>query len=496
MTSSSSAAALSPKPVGHVFSYLAEMAPDRPLLTIGDRTVTRREFDLATNRRAHALASQGVKQDDLVTVALPNGLEFYEFVVAIWKLGATPNPVSSRLPVAELQAIVDIAEPRLVVLEEGGELKGVQTVFPQLGADESLPDDPLPEKAPKYWKAMTSGGSTGRPKLIVDHQEPVWIPGEPMPFQRADATYINPGPLYHNAPFHFMFSALFGGGHVVEMTKFDPLRFLELVERYRVNWVLLVPTMMNRIWSVVQQESRSFDVSSLEFVLHTASACPVPLKENWINWIGAEKIFEVYSGTERMGVCIITGPEWLEHKGSVGRPVGCEMKILDEDGQEVPPREIGEIYFLVESAENATFHYVGSDVKARGNWQSLGDLGYVDEDGYLYIADRRVDMIVSGGANVYPAEVEAALEQHPGVASNVVIGLPDEDLGQRVHAIVQPKPEFKDQLTEEALREHLSKLLVRYKTPRTYEFVDAPLRDDAGKVRRSKLREERVNQSA
>ncbi len=492
MTQSPSGAALKPRPVGHVFSSLAEMAPQKPLLTIGERTVTRLEFDLATNRLAHALSACGVQHNDIVTIALPNSLKFYEFVVATWKLGATPNPVSSRLPAAELQAIIDIAAPRLVVCQDVEGLKGVPTVSPDLGFNPDLSAEPLPEKTPKYWKAMTSGGSTGRPKLIVDHGDSQWVPGQPLPFQRSDATYINPGPLYHNAPFHFMFAALFGGGHVVEMTKFDPLKFLELVERHRVNWVVLVPTMMKRIWGVLQEQDREFDVSSLEFVLHTASACPVPLKENWINWLGPEKIFEVYSGTERTGVCFITGDEWLKHKGSVGKPIGCEMKILGDDGEELPPGEIGEIYFLAQKGKDATYHYVGSDAKTRGDWESLGDLGYVDEDGYLYIADRRVDMIISGGANVFPAEVEGALEQHPGVASVAVIGLPDDDLGQRVHAVVQPKPEYKAELSEEILREHLSRFLVLYKTPRTYEFVDTPLRDDAGKVRRSKLREERV----
>ncbi|WP_232059366.1 AMP-binding protein [Kineobactrum salinum] len=472
------------------------MEPDRPLLTIEGRTVTRAEFDMSTNRRAHALAEKGVQQFDFVTIALPNCLEFYEFVVAVWKLGATPNPVSPRLPKAELRDIVEIANPRLVICQNVEELEGVLTVSPELGSDVSLPSSPLPEKKPEYWKAMTSGGSTGRPKLIIDHQEAVWIPDEPLPFQRSGATYINPGPLYHNAPFHFMFSALFGGGHVVEMTKFDPLKFLELVEQYRVNWVVLVPTMMRRIWAAKQEQERDFDVSSLEFVLHTASACPVPLKENWINWLGPEKIFEVYSGTERSGVCFITGQEWLEHKGSVGKPVGCKMKVLDEDGNEVGPGEIGEIYFLAENGKNSTYHYVGAEAKTQGDWESLGDLGYVDEDGYLYIADRRVDMIVSGGANIFPAEVEGALEQHPGVASVAVIGLPDEDLGNRVHAIVQPKAEWRDTLTEDVLREHLSSLLVLYKTPRTYEFVEDALRDDAGKVRRSKLREERMSLTA
>jgi bile acid-coenzyme A ligase len=186
---------------------------------------------------------------------------------------------------------------------------------------------------------------------------------------------------------------------------------------------------------------------------------------------------------------VITGGEWLEHRGSVGRPITGEITILDEDGNELPPGEQGEVW-LRSARETPTYHYIGAEARTReGGWESLGDMGWVDDDGYLYLGDRMQDMVLSGGANVYPAEVEAALQEHPAVHSVAVIGLPDEDLGQRLHAIVEADAAA---VTEDDLRAFLADRLVRYKIPRTFEFVDEPMRDDAGKVRRAQLRTERI----
>ncbi|WP_312010339.1 AMP-binding protein [Bradyrhizobium neotropicale] len=301
------------------------------------------------------------------------------------------------------------------------------------------------------------------------------------------------GPLYHNAPFVGSFHCLFGGNHVVEMGRFDPLRALELIERYRVNWVNFVPTMMNRIWRLPHEQRESFDMSSIRVVFHMASVCPQWLKQAWIDWLGPDRIMEVYGGSELFGGTVITGREWLTHKGSVGKvQTGYRMRIFDEQGNECAPGEVGEIYFLPDKGPNSTYEYIGAQAKSVGGWQTYGDLGHVDEEGYLYIADRRTDMIVSGGANIFPAEVEAALDQHPDIQSSVVIGLPDSDLGQRTHAIVQIAQEARERTNDDALRAFLSDRLVRYKIPRTFEFTNENLRDDAGKARRSKLREERI----
>ena len=362
---------------------------------------------------------------------------------------------------------------------------------------QDLSADPLPSRVSPRWKIATSGGSTGRPKLIVDTMPGVCDPTKPALLQELGDTILNPGPLYHNAPFVSSFHCLFAGGHVVEMGRFDPLRALELIERYRVNWVNLVPTMMNRIWKLPAGQRNVFDLSSLRIVWHMASVCPVWLKQAWIEWLGAERIFEMYGGTERTGLTIITGTEWLVRRGSVGKvQPGSKMRILNDQGIECAPGEIGEIYFLPDNGRNSTYEYIGAVSRTQGDWETYGDLGHVDEDGYLYIADRRTDMIVSGGANIFPAEVEAALDQHPDVRSSIVVGLPDSDLGQRAHAIVQLKPDAGERTDIEALRAFLSDRLVRYKIPRTFELTNEDLRDDAGKARRSKLRDERIAPSA
>ena len=202
-------------------------------------------------------------------------------------------------------------------------------------------------------------------------------------------------------------------------------------------------------------------------------------------------IWELYGGTEGQGGTVITGREWLEHRGSVGKPNdSCEMKIVDEAGNEVPTGEIGEVYMRPLTGQGSTYKYIGAEPKAiDGGFESIGDMGYFDADGYLYLADRHTDMILSGGANIYPAEVEAAIDSFPGVRSSAVIGLPDEDMGNLIHAIVDAPD---DRMTEEELLAHLAERLVRYKIPRSFEFSDEPLRDDAGKVRRRALREERM----
>ena len=475
-------------PIGRMISLLAEADPDRPAVTHEGRTVSRRDLDSRTNRLARAYERRGVRQDDLVTVGLPNGIEFYEACVAIWKLGATPQPVSARLPAAERDAIIELADPPLVV---GAEASGRESVPQGFEPDDDLSDAPLPDKVARHWKAPTSGGSTGRPKIIVAGQRGVVDPDAPSIYLMSrDGAQVVPGPLYHNGPFLFSMQGLFKGNHIVVMTRFDPSLTLELIERHRVDWVLLVPTMMHRIWRLPDEEKFGRDLSSLRAVLHLAAPCPVWLKEAWIDWLGPERILELYAGTEAQGGTRITGTEWLEHKGSVGRPTrGSQIRILDPDGNELPPGEVGEVFMRPGDPSTPTYHYIGAEPRAREGWESIGDMGWLDEDGYLYLADRRTDLVISGGANIYPAEVEAALDEHPRVRSSAVIGLPDDDLGQRVHAIVQTDGDVSD----EDLRDHLAQRLVRYKIPRSFERVEESLRDDAGKVRRSALRDARLS---
>ena len=401
-------------PIGTAVSWLAERDPDRPAITHEGRTVTRAELDRRTNRLARAYAELGVGQDDLVTVGLPNGIEFYEACLAVWKLGATPQPISARLPVREREAIVELVDPPIVVGVEPG-THGDRVCLPAgFEPDPALDDGPLPERTASALKAPTSGGSTGRPKIIVSGQAGVIDPEGPRAFGASlDGTQLVPGPLYHNAPFMFSVNGLLTGNHLVVMTRFDASLTLELVERHKVDWMLLVPTMMHRIWRLPDEEKFGRDVSSINGILHLAAPCPAWLKEAWIGWLGPERIWELYAGTEAQGVTIISGQESLDHPGSVGKPREGTMRICDAEGNELPPGEVGELWMKV--PDRATYRYIGAEARHRDGWESLGDMGHVDADGYLYLADRMTDMILSGGSNVYPAEVESALDEHPAV---------------------------------------------------------------------------------
>jgi bile acid-coenzyme A ligase len=438
------------------------------------------------------LQRAGIGLDDRVLMMLPNCLEVFEASFALWKIGAIPVPVSPTSTDAELRQYVELVEPKAVIGTTGIGSGAVEIPIDQ-PVDESLSPKPLPEIRGSHWRISMSGGSTGRPKVIVDHTPPLADPDTGMLEQRVDGVVLNTGPLYHSGPFGLSHRGLFAGSHLVSMERFDPVETLRLIERHRVDWLYMVPTMMNRIWRLPADERERFDLSSLRTVFHMASACPEWLKQAWIDWLGPEKIWELYSGAENLGRTVINGVEWLRHRGSVGRvQPGSELAIFDEDGRPCAPFEIGEIYFKTDGGPDAAFHYIGAEVKSRGEWQSIGDLGHLDEDGYLYVSDRRTDMIVSGGVNIYPAEVEAAIEAHPEIECCVVIGLPDADLGSRVHAIVQSPAGARDRVSDDDLRAHLAKQLVRYKIPRSFEFVEGPLRDSAGKVRRAALRDARI----
>ena len=468
----------------------AERDPEGIAVVHEERALGRAELERRSNRLARAYAALGVERGDRVTIALPNGIPFLEAASAVWKLGAVPNPVSPLLPERERAALVALAEPALVVGLEGERYRGRPCLPADFAPDPALSDAPLPDRRSPSSQAIASGGSTGRPKLIVDA-----LPAECDPDQapyglEPGAAVLVPGPLYHTGPFINARMTLLSGGRVVLMTRFDASRALELIERHRVQWVNLVPTMMQRIWRLPEAERRRRDLDSLQVVMSTGAHCPGWLKRAWIGWLGPDRIWEAYGGTERIGGTLISGREWLEHPGSVGRPSGGRrVRILDDAGRDLPPGEVGEIYFLPPGGPGSTYRYVGAQARATPDgWESLGDLGYLDADGYLYLVDRRTDLIVSGGVNVYPAEVEAALDEHPAVRSSCVIGLPDDDLGSRVHALVELAAEVEDG----ELLAFLEERLVRWKLPRSIERVPQPLRDDAGKVRRAQLRAERL----
>jgi bile acid-coenzyme A ligase len=475
-----------------IAARIAEIAaekPQAPALSFEGETFTWDQFHRRTNRIAHALAARGVRQGDFVTIGLPNSAGFIEACVGAWKIGATPQPVSHRLPLHELEAIVELAQPALVIARPGMDAPRPRADVAELLA-ESDNEAALPDIIAPVWKAPTSGGSTGRPKLILSGQAGVWTRVTPGGYRtHPDDVMVMPGPMYHNGPFTAAFGGLYQGAHLILMARFDPEEVLKAVARHQATWLYLVPTMMGRIWRLPENVKAQYDVASLRTVWHLAAPCPPWLKEAFINWLGPEVIMELYAGTEAQAVTIITGTEWQAHRGSVGKVAFGEMKAFDGNGKELPPRETGEIFMRRPEGMPASYKYLGATARTLpGGWESLGDIGWFDEEGYLYLADRRTDMILVGGSNVYPAEIEAALDEHPLVQSSCVIGLPDEDMGNAVHAIVQPRPG----LDEADLRVHMAAALVTYKQPRSYEFVDTPLRDDAGKIRRTQLRDERI----
>ncbi|MGV3579004.1 AMP-binding protein [Brevundimonas sp.] len=480
-------AVASPHPVGDLLNIQAARSPDAPALTCDGVTLTRRELAERVNRRARVLADLGVGEGDFVAIVLPNGAAFLEIAYAVWALGGVPAPLSHRLADGELAAILDLLNPRLVLIEEASRAPGRHTVSADGAYDVKADASPLPPTTSPCLKAIASGGSTGRPKVIVDSAPALNDPDMPVLAMQPGDVVLNPGPLYHSAPFGVNVMALGWGMHVVMTPRFDPVETLRLIERHRVTWLFQVPTMMHRIWTSPERER--FDVSSLQAVLHIAAPCPAWLKRAWIGWVGAETIWEIYTGTESMGGTAINGLDWLERPGSVGRVLpGYSMKLLDEDGAECAPGQIGEVYFLPDRGQGATYRYIGAEARTAGVWETFGDMGHVDEDGFLFLADRRVDLIVSGGANIYPAEVEAAIDAFPGVLCSVVIGLPDADLGHRAHAIVQTEAV----LDEAALSTFLAERLAPFKRPRSFEATTEALRDDAGKVRRRALRETRL----
>jgi bile acid-coenzyme A ligase len=286
--------------------------------------------------------------------------------------------------------------------------------------------------------------------------------------------------------------ALAQGTHIVCLERFDPEAWLKAVERHRVTYAYLVPTMMTRIAKLPSTITGTADLSSLETVLHMAAPCPAEIKRWWIDRLGPEVVWEVYGGTERIGVTMIGGAEWLAHPGSVGKAApGQQIVITDEAGRELPQGEIGEIHFRKESGAGTSYSYIGSDSRIKGDIDSFGDQGWLDGNGYLYFADRRTDMILIGGVNIYPAEIEAIVESLPEVLCAAVIGLPDADMGNRLHAIVElggdaPIP------MHDGFLDRINERLTGLKRIASIEFTRAPIRDDTGKLRRTALRAERI----
>ena len=470
---------------------LARERPDdegcRHIAPDGDEQVlTWRALDDRSSQVAGALADRGVGLGDRLSLGLRNSPQFALSALAAWKLGAVPVPVRWDLPEWERARVRDVIAPRLHL-----DADDVTWIDATAGCD--VPD--LPDAVSPQVSGICSSGSTGTPKVILSERPAVYDPALGTPFMEGwrpvarPQRILVPGPMYHANGFATLFTLLAGDALVV-LERFDAGRAVAAIERHAVTTFTATPTMLQRIADLPGVDDR--DLSSIDWILQGAAPMPASLVHRWADLVGADRLVMVYGMTEGLGFTALRGDEWMDHPGSVGRGVrGTEVRVLDADGHDLPPGEIGEVY--LRSPGSVAYRYLG-DAAPRGStedgFSTVGDLGFLDADGYLHLVDRRVDLIVSGGANVYPAEVETALVDHPLIADIVVIGLRDADWGRRVHAIVEPADPA-DPPTAGDVIAYAKRRLAPYKVPKTVELVDAIPRSEATKVNRRALVEAR-----
>jgi len=487
--------AIGAEPVAAVLRRLTEEEPDRTVLTLiredGEVShATRQELNDLATRMARVLSSHGVDDRGAVAGCLPNSVELVALAFATWRLGAAFLPVNPKMPAFERDGVLDLQDPTVTVHDVDEDLgRPAVRLAEFLDASARESSEPLEDRVAWPGKMIASGGSTGRSKIIVTPWP--WMHlrewGEPTNNEigvRPGMRHLVSGPIYHNWQFDQCFHPIMNGGSVVMLDRFDARRAVDAVRDYRVEYAALVPTTMRRIAHLDGLDPA--DLRSLEAICHTAAPCPPAIKREWIDLIGAERVYELYGAAESIGLCVIRGDEWLTRPGTVGRPVACEVRILSDDGETLPPGELGAI-FLRKPATDPTGEYRGAEPLHRTDdgFVTVGDLGWVDDDGFLYLADRRKDLIITGGVNVYPAEVEAVLADHPKIAEAIVVGIDDEEWGKRVHAIVEPRAGA--MLDAEEVRAFCRARLQPAKVPKTLEFVTEIPRSDAGKARRTQL---------
>ena len=487
----------------------ARARPDHVALREGDRALTYGELDDRARRVAHALNAIGVRRGDRVAVMVPNSFEFFEAVHGVGRLGAVVVPVNIHFKADEAGWIVADSGATAVVVAEDlqSALEGVADV-PRLvvgpGGDyeKALADAPdtgevdPPEVVGDGWPTVMAytSGTTGRPKGVAIGEDDFRRRAAGVAASKdrwgfdTDEVHLLVGPSYHMGPLFWAQMHLAFGASVVIMPKWDARSGLELIERWRVTNVHMVPANFTRILDLPEDVRSGYDLSSLKIVVHAAAPCPVPLKRAFMDFIGSERVWE-YFGASEGGGTVISPQEWLEHPGSVGKPFpGNEFEILDDDGNPLPVGEVGTIYTRPAAS---SFEYHNDPEKTasshRGEWFTVGDAGYLDDDGYLYLADRKSDMVISGGVNIYPREIEDTLHQHPDVVDCTVLGVPDDQWGEILYAVVQARSD--STLDADDVIAFCREKLADYKRPRVVEFVDELPRDPNGKVRKPKLRQ-------
>lgn len=462
--------------ISRIIAGRALAEPDAVVVVDEDHALTARQLDEAANALAHALIRAGVRHDDLVSVTLPNGSGFVIACAAVWRAGATPLPVSPLLSDTERAVVEGVARPR-VAIGAPPRTPGIEWF-----ATVESPADPtpLPDIAASSWQAPITSGSTGQPKVVRAAAPAMIDPTAPVaPFLPRSAVQLVAGPMTHAATFRYAFGGLFTGHRLVIQRRFDERRWLDAVRGHGATWTLLMPTMMRRLLRLPAAERSRDRLASLETILHLGGGCGPDLKRAFLEWAGAERVIEVYAGAEGNGMTMIRGDEWLEHPGSVGRPMaGTEVQIRTPHGIAAPGQS-GAVW--LRRGTTPAYTYLGARSRREpSGWDTLGDVGWVDEHGYLHLIDRIDEVISRGGEKIHPIEVERVLESHPAVRSAVAFGLPDEEWGQRVAAVVDIAGSA---LSPAELRTWaLNRLGPR--APAVVRLVRKPVRNDAGKTSR------------
>jgi long-chain acyl-CoA synthetase len=499
--------------------FRAQITPDKIAYQMAGsgEAITYRELDEVSNRGAQLFRSLGLRAQDHIALLVENSIRFLEICWAAQRCGLFYTAISTYLADAEIAYIVRDCGAKVFVLSSRtghdvaalAELCGPdvrifvsgETKLARPSWDEAVarqPATPVDDEICGY-DMLYSSGTTGRPKGVKPQfkNEPL---GSINPLlvllcakmcgMSAETTYLSPAPLYHAAPLRFnLMSGALGGTSII-MERFDPEQFLTLIEKHRATVTQVVPTMFVRLLKLPEDVRRRYDISSLKSVIHAAAPCPVDVKAAMIDWWGPI-LLEYYGGTEGNGITIVNSEEWLAHPGTVGRTLVGEIKILDESGRPLPPREIGGVYF----SGGPVFAYHNDPQKTEGaytpeGWSTLGDVGYLDEEGYLYLTDRKAYMIISGGVNIYPQEAENILIAHPAVFDVAVFGVPHEEMGEEVKAVVQLAPDAAaDESTREELMAFCRSRLSPLKCPRSIDFEKELPRTPTGKLMKRLLRD-------
>ena len=501
-------------------SVYAQTYPHKPAYIMGDsgEMVTFRQLDERSNQGAQLFRSLGLKAGDHIGLMLENHPRFMEIVWAAQRAGLIYTPISTHLRKDETAYILEncgaklfigsltLAEVAQEVVGDAGNVQhfymvgGIKSGFESWEeAIDVQPTTPIDDESNGV-PMLYSSGTTGKPKGVFVppantdvHAEPILVPTLGAVFGFGEETvYLSPAPMYHAAPLHYTMMTTYNGGTTVIMEKFDPQQALKLIEEHRVTHSQWVPIMFIRMLKLPEEVRQSYDISSMQVAIHAAAPCPVHVKEQMIDWWG-EVIFEYYAASESIGATIIDSASWLTHKGSVGPAMSGTLHIVDDDGNELPVGEIGTVYF---SGESAQFEYHGEPEKTAGaynehGWATTGDVGYVDEDGFLYLTDRKNFMIISGGVNIYPQEVENVLVGHDKVADVAVFGVPHEEFGESVQAVVEPI-NWADATDETAIEimEWLRDKISHIKMPRSLHFREKLPRMDNGKLYKRHLVDE------